>query len=432
MLTVPSPIRGSPGSRIRLIFGGTGDDWLLLLNHDNGNTKWQVQDWKGDIPGEVTKQINNCKAKGRDVKYVDFGRNGGWYLNGEKPDGSAGHSWWGGVPEQAEKTIKQSLSERDTFQVSLGYSPEHYEKTFVLLQGRNGYSASGCLRSNIGQILRRINNRKKEVNFVRLFDDDKYFISDEEGLQWSVDSEYLDNEIRKPGSVKEIAVASDGSWLVIKDNHYVASTGVDEALTRKLTQFYTDQRRWIKRRNDEIQSAEERNRLELEERAREAEEREAARQAQAQAEREAMEAAELAARERAQREAKEADRLAQERVEREAVTRISSLEAKLEKRFLDEARDIKDMEESLRRRKLALLDEMPADIRSRSVLSDDKETAIHITCVVCHDEEANFAVVPCGHVCLCSTCSDICIRDDRPCPLCRVNIQNTMRIYLGR
>jgi hypothetical protein len=176
--------------------------------------------------------------------------------------------------------------------------------------------------------LRRINNRNKKINFVRLFDDDKYFISDEEGLEWSVYSEYLDKEIRKqPGSVQEIAVASDGSWLVIKDNHYVASTGVDEALSRKLTQFYTDQRRWIKRRTDEIQSAEERNRLELEESARQArleleesarqaEKREAARQAQEQAEREAREAAELAAREMAQREAKEADREARERVER--------------------------------------------------------------------------------------------------------------------
>ena len=219
----------------------------------------------------------------------------------------------------------------------------------------------------------------------------------------------------------------------------MASNGVDKDLTRKLSKFFSDQRGRETTRRREIQSAHDRNRLErealvraTEQLERLAEERRERLRLEQEQERDAFLAAQREDRERAQRETREADLASQERVERDAATRISSLEAKLERRYLDEASDIKEMEESLQRRKQALLDEMPANVRSRSVLSNDQETATNSTCVVCQDEIANFAVVPCGHVCLCSTCSDICTGDDRPCPLCRVDILSTLRIYLGR
>ena len=75
MVEIPRPIPWSVGSRIRLVFGESGHEWLLLTDHDNGNATWQVKDWKG-IPYAVSKQLNNCTAKGRDVKAVDFGPTG--------------------------------------------------------------------------------------------------------------------------------------------------------------------------------------------------------------------------------------------------------------------------------------------------------------------------------------------------------------------
>lgn len=36
MVTVPRPITGSIGSRVRVVLGKDGDEWLLLLNYD----KW--------------------------------------------------------------------------------------------------------------------------------------------------------------------------------------------------------------------------------------------------------------------------------------------------------------------------------------------------------------------------------------------------------
>ena len=423
MVTVPRPVIGSVGDRIRLIFGHTGDDWLLLLNHDNGDTKWQVKDWKGNIPDAVGKQINNCTAKGRDIKHVDFGLDGAWFVEGEKPDGTGNHSWWGGtmVGNDIEPGHK----------VSFGTNAHDCE-THTLIDGRNSYQLSNNINNSLGQRIKRLNNKNKAIEYIRLFHDNYYFISDDEGENWSL-PEYPRDEVSLPGNVKEVALAKDGSWLVIRDNKYVASNGVDKDLTRKLSKFISDQRGWETTRRREIQSAHDRNRLErealveaTEQLERLAEERRERLRLEQEQERDAFLAAQREDRERAQRETREADLASQERVERDAATRISSLEAKLERRYLDEA------SESLQRRKQALLDEMPANVRSRSVLSNDQETATNSTCVVCLERQANFAVVPCGHVCLCSTCSDICTGDDRPCPLCRVDIQSTLRIYLGR
>ncbi|KIM24251.1 hypothetical protein M408DRAFT_331884 [Serendipita vermifera MAFF 305830] len=53
-------------------------------------------------------------------------------------------------------------------------------------------------------------------------------------------------------------------------------------------------------------------------------------------------------------------------------------------------------------------------------------------CVVCQDEEANVAVVDCGHLCLCMSCSDTIMKSTRECPLCRTRIvteQRLLRIF---
>ncbi|KZO94206.1 hypothetical protein CALVIDRAFT_484582 [Calocera viscosa TUFC12733] len=53
-------------------------------------------------------------------------------------------------------------------------------------------------------------------------------------------------------------------------------------------------------------------------------------------------------------------------------------------------------------------------------------------CVVCQDEEANIALVDCGHLALCMACSDLIMKSSRECPLCRTRIvteQRLLRIY---
>jgi hypothetical protein len=52
-------------------------------------------------------------------------------------------------------------------------------------------------------------------------------------------------------------------------------------------------------------------------------------------------------------------------------------------------------------------------------------------CVVCFDADASFALVPCGHVCLCKNCSTkkALAKLERKCPECRRRTREVVRIY---
>lgn len=49
-------------------------------------------------------------------------------------------------------------------------------------------------------------------------------------------------------------------------------------------------------------------------------------------------------------------------------------------------------------------------------------------CVVCQDEEANIAIVDCGHLAMCRSCSDLIMSSSRECPLCRTRIVTEARL----
>ncbi|KAF9477956.1 hypothetical protein BDN70DRAFT_836974 [Pholiota conissans] len=49
-------------------------------------------------------------------------------------------------------------------------------------------------------------------------------------------------------------------------------------------------------------------------------------------------------------------------------------------------------------------------------------------CVICQDEEANIAIVDCGHMAMCRECSDLIMASSRECPLCRTRIVTEARL----
>ncbi|GBE84007.1 hypothetical protein SCP_0510660 [Sparassis crispa] len=49
-------------------------------------------------------------------------------------------------------------------------------------------------------------------------------------------------------------------------------------------------------------------------------------------------------------------------------------------------------------------------------------------CVICQDEEANIAIVDCGHMAMCRACSDLIMQSTRECPLCRTRIVTESRL----
>ncbi|KAG1753651.1 uncharacterized protein EDB91DRAFT_1234089 [Suillus paluster] len=49
-------------------------------------------------------------------------------------------------------------------------------------------------------------------------------------------------------------------------------------------------------------------------------------------------------------------------------------------------------------------------------------------CVICQDQEANIAIVDCGHLAMCRTCSELVLASSRECPLCRTRIVTEARL----
>jgi hypothetical protein len=48
-------------------------------------------------------------------------------------------------------------------------------------------------------------------------------------------------------------------------------------------------------------------------------------------------------------------------------------------------------------------------------------------CCVCLVDSAVHALVPCGHVCLCSACRPAA--DNKPCPMCRGPVERIVKLH---
>ncbi|EKX33564.1 hypothetical protein GUITHDRAFT_81277, partial [Guillardia theta CCMP2712] len=67
--------------------------------------------------------------------------------------------------------------------------------------------------------------------------------------------------------------------------------------------------------------------------------------------------------------------------------------------------------------------EAKARARVRGVAGDNQQCV----CVLCMERKADWALIPCGHLCLCEQCKDGAT--DRPCPLCRSNPTSVNKIF---
>lgn len=86
-------------------------------------------------------------------------------------------------------------------------------------------------------------------------------ISDQEGLNWKLEGEQIQDELikcnqnRRIGKLMDVALSKDGNWVIIRDNSFDTSSGVDEALRSALTNFYSKQRGYCNQRSREINEA---------------------------------------------------------------------------------------------------------------------------------------------------------------------------------
>lgn len=445
----PSPISGSIGSRVRVVLGSSGDEWLVLFQEQEGDRKWQTPEWAG-IPHSVAKQINNCTEKDRHVPVIDFGPTGAWYINGVKRDGTGGHSWWDGG-SSADPQLKEWGNSGHGLYPAFG-SDLFGRETYVIIQGRNGHACSGTVDNDLQQRIAKIHRENKHIKMVRLFAAGGYFISDDEGTEWKNLGVHCGNELKKRNTVVEdLAVAADETWVLIKPDSYVCSTGISEKLQQHLGQFYSRQRRRVQARQAEIrqfqQRRAERERQEREEQRHAEREREE-REERDRAERERREREEREREERERREEeerREAERVQRERREREErAARADGLLRNVERRLLEEHQSIREMEAYLQKRKRSLrssLEEMPSESRVRleeqgltagsPSPSDSATTSLHSkTCVVCHDARISRIIAPCGHYCMCEECTATLLRmPERNCPVCRGHIDAAIKVF---
>ncbi|KAF8068829.1 hypothetical protein FPV67DRAFT_1415160 [Lyophyllum atratum] len=63
--------------------------------------------------------------------------------------------------------------------------------------------------------------------------------------------------------------------------------------------------------------------------------------------------------------------------------------------------------------------------KPRGTAADLERTGL---CVICQDDEANIAIVDCGHLAMCRGCSDLVMASSRECPLCRTRIVTEARL----
>lgn len=61
------------------------------------------------------------------------------------------------------------------------------------------------------------------------------------------------------------------------------------------------------------------------------------------------------------------------------------------------------------------------------IVTDVKNSAL---CVICLDQTiAPYAMVPCGHQCLCITCKDLIKPSKQKCPMCNGAIQMIIKLF---
>jgi hypothetical protein len=347
-------VTGSAGGRIKVILGASGDDYVYFLDETYGDSAYdfQTSNWttgEGSLPSGLAKQLNACTAKHRHITEVAHGPDGEWYVAGQKRDGSGAHAWWGGT--EAADSIKEAFSEH---RVRASFGGKNYHEKWVIVTGTNGYQTSGNVDPDLSARMQRNHKRRGTIDSVRLLPGGGYFIRDSEGSEWKGAGTHLSEELENGGKdpVLDVAVATDGEWIVIRPDRFQRSTGVSDALASKLARFYREHRQ---RRDAQTTSIAEYDAREQREQA----EREAA----ARREVERQEAERLAA-EKREAERREAER--QESLRRQELREREERASRLDSRHLGQlALEVGTLRETIRRQERHLR-EKRAELYARS------------------------------------------------------------------
>ena len=239
----PRSITGSDGTRVKLLLGATGEDYILLLDEDDGKREWQSSDWSGNLPSKLCKQINNCYAKYRHVTEMAFGPTGQWYVSGSKRSADrtlyGGHHWWGGISDDTHN-IKKFCTAPGKSRFSFGCNG-----SYVGLSGSNGYILY-AVPEGLKARVKKAHQKSETIKVARVFQHSgaAYFVSDAKGTEWCGLSSQLSDHLKNGGKdeIVDVICAADGSWVVLRPNRFVASNGVSSKVRDRLDKFFQQQK----------------------------------------------------------------------------------------------------------------------------------------------------------------------------------------------
>ena len=257
--TEPRSIKKSPGSRIRHLQLGRGDEFMVVFDWDNGHHEYQTNDWCFADEG-VRRQVDNCDKKGRDIKVIgwkvrdedydymydeeDLAKHH-WYIYAKKPNGTGDHAWWSSGNPFGDY-FRGKVSEITI--TAFG------KQSAIVVQGRNGFTYKGLDEALVERI-KRMNKEKKAIHNICLSQCRKggYWIKDDEGTAWKNLGANLSKELKNRGAL-HVCEGPDGAWVVLRDQSFVSSTGVPKRLDKNLGDFYRDQRNYQAKRSRDIKA----------------------------------------------------------------------------------------------------------------------------------------------------------------------------------
>jgi hypothetical protein len=253
--TRPRAIKTSPGERLILQLGKQGSDYLLVMNHNDGDSQTQEYESSGEIPEELLSQMGNIYKKGRDITQVSFEtlepsyyytrderENEYYFVRGRKTDGSGDYYW-----SNDSRIGSGPATDASVRLVAFGEDPD-----LVTVYGTNGFSIKGSTMQNLQSRIQRVKCACGTIFCIRLFAEcGGYFIRDSLGTEWYSLPTHLSKEL-KIGDVLDVTLAVDGSWIVLRETRFVVSKGISSALQSKLAEFYGQQNYFVRMRMKEI------------------------------------------------------------------------------------------------------------------------------------------------------------------------------------
>ena len=411
----------SIGSRIRLVMGETTSNWILILNHPNGDDTPQELLWS-DAPDKLVPKLQECLSNDWPIKDLDWVGFRTFYICGVRGKGSS-DGYFG-----YRKDIVSSFKSVNPPTGSLTLGERNGDLSWCYIGAQEHDFNYDNLDPSLVHRLDILSCGKPttgSIRLVRLFARGAYVLQNSSGVcSWGgpVPDECVQELKRSSTTIQEVAITGNDEWVVIRSNGFVASPGVDPKLLELLQRFYESEKAKTKaaradsvtkKRNDMLESRDkalllkeqELSHRELsmqkahKEQQRELEEKEAN-----------LKCKDLCLSHKEATLEREAKRVMDQQ------EKTNELEQSLE---MKEA-DLKSLEDSLKRREAELArrekaQEEKSGEQERATESEkDDHDNYEGLCVICLEDPAE-RIFSCGHLCLCRACK---IPNGR-CPMCR-------------